>query len=38
MIEDHVVDQPSSLRPQEDLDDSSDSSDEYMTSYKPLER
>ncbi|KAH6971232.1 S-adenosyl-L-methionine-dependent methyltransferase [Ilyonectria sp. MPI-CAGE-AT-0026] len=38
MIEDHVVDQPSSLRLQEDLDDSSDSSDEYMTSYKPLER
>ncbi|QKD57568.2 S-adenosyl-L-methionine-dependent methyltransferase [Fusarium oxysporum Fo47] len=37
-IEDHAVDQPSSLRPKEDLDDSSDSSDEYMTSYRPLER
>ncbi|QKD56962.2 uncharacterized protein FOBCDRAFT_204000 [Fusarium oxysporum Fo47] len=37
-IEDHAVDQQSSLRPKEDLDDSSDSSDEYMTSYRPLER
>ncbi|KAH7190448.1 S-adenosyl-L-methionine-dependent methyltransferase [Fusarium oxysporum] len=37
-IEDHAVDQPSSLRPKEDLDDSSDSSAEYMTSYRPLER
>ncbi|KAH7153760.1 S-adenosyl-L-methionine-dependent methyltransferase [Fusarium sp. MPI-SDFR-AT-0072] len=42
-IEDHSVDQSSSLRPKEDLDDpfdssdSSDSSDEYMTSYRPLE-
>ncbi|KAF4963479.1 hypothetical protein FSARC_8528 [Fusarium sarcochroum] len=37
-VEDHVVYQPSSLRTKEDLEDSSDSSDEYMTSYKPLER
>ncbi|KAK2469366.1 hypothetical protein H9L39_19083 [Fusarium oxysporum f. sp. albedinis] len=38
MVENHVVDQPSSLRPKENLDDSSDSSDEYMASYRPLER
>ncbi|KAF4466792.1 hypothetical protein FALBO_6346 [Fusarium albosuccineum] len=37
-IEDDVVYHPSSLRSNEELEDSSDSSDEYYSSYKPLER
>ncbi|KAJ4245552.1 hypothetical protein NW762_014061 [Fusarium torreyae] len=37
-LEDHAAYQPSSLRTKEELEDTSDSSDEYMTSYRPLER